>query len=137
MEKEALCPGSLTMTVTLELEPEVESLLEKRARAEGCDVKGYVEKLVERDVNRERTFDEILAPFRDAVERSGISDEELDTLFAEARRSLGELRESRTGAASIGTSGFALQTELSIRSRPRWSSANGPVTRASTRSPKP
>jgi hypothetical protein len=51
------------MTVTLDLEPEVESLLEKRARAEGCDVKGYVEKLVEKEVNRERTFDEILAPF--------------------------------------------------------------------------
>jgi hypothetical protein len=62
------------MTVTLELGPEVESLLEKRARAEGCDVKGYVEKLVEKEVNRERTFDEILAPFRDAVERSGISE---------------------------------------------------------------
>jgi hypothetical protein len=74
------------MTVTLELEPEVESLLEKRARAEGCDVRGYVEKLVEKEVNRERTFDEILAPFRDTVERSGISDEELDTLFTDARR---------------------------------------------------
>lgn len=74
------------MTVTLELEPEVESLLERRARAECCDVKGYVEKLVAKEVNRERTFDEILAPFRDAVERSGISDEELDTLFTKARR---------------------------------------------------
>jgi hypothetical protein len=97
MDKEAPCPasrqrfafevyGSLTMTVTLELESEVESLLEKRARAEGCDVKGYVEKLVERDVNRARTFDEILAPFRDAVELSGISDEELDTLFTASRQ---------------------------------------------------
>src|SRR5437870_11465982 len=78
--------GSPIMTVTLELEPELESALEKRARAEGCDVKGYLEKLVEKEVNRERTFDEILAPFRDAVERSGISDEELDALFSEARR---------------------------------------------------
>lgn len=74
------------MTVTLELEPEVESLLEKRARAEGCDIKGYVQRLVERDVNRGRTFDEILAPFRAAVERSGISDQELDNLFTEVRR---------------------------------------------------
>ena len=80
------------MTVTLELGPEVESLLEKRARAEGCDVKGYVEKLVEKEVNRERTFDEILAPFRDAVERSGISDEKLDTLFTEARRDASKIR---------------------------------------------
>ena len=83
------------MTVTLELEPEVESVLEKRARAEGCDVKGYVEKLVEKEVNRERTFDEILAPFRDAVERSGISDEELDALFTEARKEASKDRRER------------------------------------------
>src|SRR2546430_1525853 len=95
MEKEAPCPGRLIMTVTLELEPEVESLLEKRARAEGCDVKGYVEKLVARDVNREPTLDEVLAPFRDAVERSGISDEELDTLFSEARREVSRGRQER------------------------------------------
>ena len=57
------------MTVTLELEPEVESALEERARAEGCNVKDYLEKLVEKEVNRERTFDEILAPFREGVER--------------------------------------------------------------------
>src|SRR2546423_12082438 len=95
MEKEAPCPGSLNMTVTLELEPEVESLLEKRARAEGCDIKGYVEKLVEQEVNRGRTFDEILAPFRDAVERSGISDELLDTLFRAARREAARERRER------------------------------------------
>jgi hypothetical protein len=83
------------MTVTLELEPEVESLLEKRARAEGCDIKGYVEKLVERDVNRAPTFEEILAPFRDAVERSGISDQELDTLFTEARQEVSSERRER------------------------------------------
>lgn len=92
MEKEAPCEGSLTMTVTLELEPEVETLLEKRARAEGCDVKGYVERLVEKEVNRARTFDEILAPFRDAVERSGISDEELETLFTASRRDASMIR---------------------------------------------
>lgn len=80
------------MTVTLELEPEVETLLEKRARAEGCDVKGYVERLVEKEVNRARTFDEILAPFRDAVERSGISDEELETLFTASRRDASMIR---------------------------------------------
>ena len=83
------------MTVTLELEAEVEALLEKRARAEGCDVKGYVEKLVARDVNRARTFDEILAPFRDAVERSGISDEGLETLFTKARREASKERRER------------------------------------------
>lgn len=74
------------MTVTLELEPEVESLLEERAKAEGCDVQGYVKKLIEKDVRRSRTFDEILAPFREAVEKSGISDDELEALFTTARK---------------------------------------------------
>lgn len=74
------------MTVTLDLEPEMKSLLEKRARADGCDIEGYVKKLIEEDVSRKRTFDEILAPFRQAVERSGISDDELDSLFKEARK---------------------------------------------------
>ncbi len=63
------------MTVTLELEPEVEALLEQRAKADGCDVQGYVQKLIEKDVNRRQTFDEILAPFRQAVEQSGFHHE--------------------------------------------------------------
>ena len=83
------------MTVTLDLEPEVESLLEKRAKADGCDVEGYVKKLIEEDVNRKRTFDEILEPFRQAVERSGISDDELDSLFTEARREVFNAKQER------------------------------------------
>ena len=74
------------MTVTLELAPEVESRLEKRAKDTGYDVNGYVRKLIEKDVNREQTIDEILAPFRKSVEESGITDEELDKLFTEARK---------------------------------------------------
>ena len=78
--------GGWPMTVNLELEPEVESLLVKRAKADGCDLQDYVKKLIRKDVDRKRTFDEILAPFRQAVERSSISDDELDSLFTEARR---------------------------------------------------
>lgn len=74
------------MTLTFDLEPEMTSLLEKRARADGCDIEGYVKKLIEEDVSRKRTFDEILAPFRQAVERSGISDDDLDSLFTQARK---------------------------------------------------
>lgn len=83
------------MTLTLDLEPEVESLLEKRARADGCDVEGYVKKLIEEDVSRKRTFDEILAPFRQAVERSGISDDQLDSPFTEARREVFTTKQER------------------------------------------
>jgi hypothetical protein len=83
------------MTVTIEIEPEIESLLEERAKADGCDVKGYVKKLIEKDVNRKRTFDEILAPFRQAVEKSGISDDELDSLFTEARKEVFKAKQER------------------------------------------
>jgi len=81
------------MTVTLDLEPEVESLLEKLAKAEGCDVRGYLKKHIQRDVDRKRTFDEILAPFRQAVENSGVSDDELDSLFTEARKDVSKARQ--------------------------------------------
>jgi hypothetical protein len=74
------------MTVTLELEPEVKSLLEQRAKDNDCDVNSYVKKLIEKDIHRKQTFDEILAPFRQAVEKSGISEDELDSLFTEARK---------------------------------------------------
>jgi len=37
-------------------------------------------------VTRKPTFDEILAPFREAVDKSEISDEELDSLFTEPER---------------------------------------------------
>ena len=74
------------MTVTLELEPDIQTLLEKRAKADGCDVPEYVKKLIDKEVNRKRTFDEILAPFRQSVEKSAISDDELDSLFTESRK---------------------------------------------------
>jgi len=83
------------MTVTLELEPEVESLLEKRAKADGCEVQDYVKKLITKEVNRQRTFDEILAPFRQAVEKSGVSDDELDALFTEARKEVFQAKQER------------------------------------------
>jgi hypothetical protein len=76
------------MTVDLELKPEVEAALRKKAKAGGFEVKVYLEKLVEKDVERPKTLDEILAPFRREVEESGISDEELDALVEEAREEI-------------------------------------------------
>ena len=83
------------MTVLLELEPEIESRLEKRAEANGYDVNGYVKKLIEKDVNRQQTINEILAPFRQAVEKSGISDDELDSLFTQARKEVFQAKKER------------------------------------------
>jgi len=83
------------MTVTLELEPEVESRLAEKAKSKGFDVNGYIKKLIEKDVNREQTIDEILAPFRKSVEESGMTDEELDNLFTEARKEVYKAKKER------------------------------------------
>lgn len=83
------------MTVLLELEPETESRLEKKAKAIGYDVNGYIKKLIEKDVNRQQTIDEILAPFRQAVEKSDISDDELDVLFTQARKEVFQAKKGR------------------------------------------
>ena len=91
------------MTVTLELEPEVELTATEQAKAEGLPLAKYVE-LVVRDaifkrqrVERlsEKSFDEILRPFRDEVEASGISDDELDGLFQKARREASQARHDK------------------------------------------
>lgn len=84
------------MTVILELEPEMETRLEKRAKDHDCDVKGYVKKLIENEINRSRTFDEILAPFRLSIEQSGLTGNELDMLFTEAHKEVYQENKEKT-----------------------------------------
>ncbi|MDQ3131733.1 MAG: hypothetical protein M3Q99_13365 [Acidobacteriota bacterium] len=76
------------MAVVLKLKPEVEEALQKKAKANGFEVKVYLEKLVEKDINGAKMLDEILAPFRCEVEESGITDDELDALVEEARKEI-------------------------------------------------
>ena len=82
------------MTVTLELEPEVEQTAAEQAKAEGLPLTKYMESVIREAIFKrqrvqqlaEKSFDEILQPFRAEVEASGISDDELDDLFQQARR---------------------------------------------------
>lgn len=74
------------MTLTIELKPEMEAKLKNRAVAMGFDVDDYVENLIEKDLNNFKTLDEIFAPLHKEVEESGITDDELDELFTQARR---------------------------------------------------
>ena len=76
------------MTVILELKPEIEEALQKKARDNGFEVNVYLEKLIEKDIDRAKTLDEILAPFRREVEESGITDDELDALVEETREEI-------------------------------------------------
>jgi len=91
------------MTVTLELEPEVELTATEQAEAEGLPLAKYVESVVRESVFKrqrvrqlsEKSFDEILKPFRDEVEASEMSDDELDGLFRRVRREASNARRSK------------------------------------------
>jgi site-specific recombinase XerC len=83
------------MSIRVELKPEVEAMLQKRALARGCDVAGYVEHLIEKDVLASQPFDEILAPIRQGFQQSEMSDDELETLFEEAREDAFQARQAK------------------------------------------
>ena len=59
-------------------------------------VREVVEEAVKQTVSLLKEFDEILAPFRRNVEESGMSDEELDGVFREARKEASGARKERT-----------------------------------------
>ena len=88
------------MTITISLPPKVEEAVKSQATKEGKPLADYVESLVEEgsrrrdriDLLAEKSFDEILAPFRRNVEESGLSDEALDALFTEARKETSRVR---------------------------------------------
>ena len=91
------------MTITISLKPEIEESVKSQANKEGKLLADYVESLVEEasrrrdriDLLAEKSFDEILAPFRRNVEESGLSDEALDALFTEARKEASRARKER------------------------------------------
>lgn len=66
--------------------------LNDKARGSGKTAEQYARRLIEVGVSAaetmlpEMTLDEAMAPFRRQVEESGITDDELDELFMEARR---------------------------------------------------
>ena len=77
-------------TATLEIKGlRFETLTELGAKARelGKSAEEYARELIENGLAGSKTnSDVLLAPFRRQVEESGITDEELDELFMEARR---------------------------------------------------
>ena len=101
------------MSIQVELKPEVEAMLQKRALDRGCDVAGYVERLIEKDVLAAQSFDEILAPIRQGFQESGMSEDELDTLFEEAREDAFQARQAKISYK--GSDGAERTVEISDR----------------------
>ena len=88
------------MTITLELPPEVETAVKTQALKDGLPLETYVTSLVKKaqqqreriEVLAEKSFDEILEPFRRNVEESGLSDDDLDAIFSTARKAASHAR---------------------------------------------
>lgn len=74
------------MSLTITLKPETEAKLKNRAVALGCEVGDYVENLIEKELDKPKTLDEIFAPVRREFEESGMTEDELDDLIYQARR---------------------------------------------------
>ena len=77
------------MNITITIPGELEPLILGRAKAAGKPVEEVTVALIAEGLQPQQpklTFDEILAPFRKEVADSGITDEELDALFLQARR---------------------------------------------------
>src|SRR5579862_7828972 len=61
-------------------------LLDARAREKGSDRNTYLRDLIERDVKNTTTLRDLFAPVREDIRASGMSEEEVDRLFEEARQ---------------------------------------------------
>ncbi|PYV16141.1 MAG: hypothetical protein DMG07_08385, partial [Acidobacteria bacterium] len=74
-----------TRTIEIPIPEDLLKLVDDRARNAGLKREEYIRAVLSKDVTGEPSLSEILAPFRDQVAASGISDEELARLFSGAR----------------------------------------------------
>jgi hypothetical protein len=83
------------MELTITVSDDAKLALEQRARERGyTDAKQYVEQLIHTDLLAAKSFDEILAPIRKTFQESGMSEDELETLFEEAREEVYQERKA-------------------------------------------
>ena len=86
------------MTLTINFSPATLRQLEAEARATGKDVETVVLEAVDATLaRRKQTFAEVLKPIHEAIEASGMSEEEVTSLFdSELKAVREERRSSRT-----------------------------------------
>ena len=84
------------MTIQVEFPPATLERLQAEARASGKDVETFVREAVEQKLaRRKRTFADILKPIQDAVDASGMSEQDVDELLeSELRATRAERRAS-------------------------------------------
>lgn len=83
------------MEITISIPPEVQQRLLQRAGENKQDLADYVEKLIEKDLSSPTSLRDLYAPVRRQIEKSGISDDKLDTLLEQAREESYQERHSK------------------------------------------
>ena len=77
-----------TIALTIHVSKDTGAILEEKAKIQGKDVSEYVEDLIEKEMDRPRTLDEILAPVRKNFAESGMTEDELDDLIENERQAI-------------------------------------------------
>lgn len=79
-----------TMTLTIQVPKKIGMALEEKAKNDGKELIEYVEDLLEKDVDRLKTLNEILAPIRRNFTESEMSEEDLDAIIESERQAMYE-----------------------------------------------
>jgi hypothetical protein len=69
--------------------------LEQIGRERGKSAEELVREIIQAEIQAASSFDEILAPIRQGFKESGLSEEELDELFEEAREEVYREKQTR------------------------------------------
>ena len=86
------------MTITVNLPPATIEQLEAEAAATGKDVEKLVREAVQTKLaRRKQTFAEVLKPIHDAVDESGMSEEEVQALVDKELKAVRKDRRSSQG----------------------------------------
>jgi hypothetical protein len=75
----------MTQTIEIPIPDELLKLIDQRARRTGVEREEYIRAVLSRDVKTGASLSEVLAPFRAEVAASGMSDQNLESLFTRAR----------------------------------------------------
>lgn len=79
-----------TTTLTIHVRENTKAILEEKAKTSGKGFVEYVEDLLEKDADRPKTLDEILAPLRRNFTESEMTEEDLDELIESERQAMWE-----------------------------------------------
>lgn len=85
-----------TMTLKIQVPKNIGVILEEKAKNNGKEIAEYVEGLIEKDIDRPKTLDEILAPIRKNFAESGMTEEGLDELIESERQAIWEEKRGKT-----------------------------------------